>query len=203
MMRRSFFVTCFILVLGGLCSGCDSGPRIDPLGPDAQILSFGDSLTHGTGAARGQSYPEVLSSLLDRTVINAGVPGEVSAAGRTRLAKELKEHNPDLVILCHGGNDVLRRLDQKTTRDNIVAMVEMIRASGADVVLIGVPKLGWGLHVPPFYEEIAESNDIPYAEDILVDLLGDNSLKSDAIHPNARGYRILAEAVYDLINEAQ
>ncbi|PLX94718.1 MAG: arylesterase [Desulfuromonas sp.] len=202
-MRRTFFVSCFVLVLIGLCAGCDSSPHITPLGPDALILSFGDSLTHGTGAAKGQSYPEVLGSLLGRKVINAGIPGEVSAAGRSRLPMELKKYNPALVILCHGGNDFLRRLDQKKTRDNIRAMVEMIRASGADVVLIGVPKLGWGLNVPSFYEEIAESNDIPYAKNVLVDLLGESTLKSDTIHPNTRGYHLLAEAVYDLIKKAQ
>lgn len=202
-MHRIFIVSFFLCALISLCTGCDSGPQLAPFEPDALILSFGDSLTHGTGAAEGHSYPDVLSRLLGRTVINAGIPGEVSAAGRTRLPKELEKYNPALVVLCHGGNDFLRRLDQKKTRDNIRAMVKIIRASGADVALIGVPKLGWGLNVPSFYGEIAEENDIPYEDKILVALLGENSLKSDAIHPNARGYRLLAEAIHDLINRAQ
>ena len=82
-------------------------------------------------------------------------------------------------------------------------MITLIRSRGADVVLVGVPKLGFGLQVPEFYAKIAEKYKIPLQDDILLDLLGDNSMKSDAIHPNATGYRLMAEAIYDLINSAQ
>jgi lysophospholipase L1-like esterase len=70
------------------------------------------------------------------------------------------------------------------------------------VVLIGVPKLGFGLAVPKFYAAIAEEYAIPFEGDILVALLGDRAMKSDAIHPNASGYRLLAEAIGTLIRKA-
>ena len=167
------------------------------------MLAFGDSLTHGTGVSTGQSYPDVLSELLGRQVINVGIPGEVSAAGLKRLPAVLEKHNPTLVILCHGGNDFLRKLDQATTSSNLDAMITLIRSRGADVVLVGVPKLGFGLQVPELYSQIADRYTIPLQRKILVDLLADNSMKSDAIHPNATGYRLMAEAIYDLINRAQ
>jgi lysophospholipase L1-like esterase len=202
-MHRNLFVifTLFFSIM--LFTGCDSGPKIAPLGHDAVVLAFGDSLTRGTGAAAGQSYPDVLANLLGKPVINAGIPGEVSSVGLKRLPGMLDKHNPTLVILCHGGNDFLRRLDREGTISNLKQMVGLIQSHDADVILIGVPKLGFGLDIPKFYATIAEEQDIPYEGDILIDLLGDNSMKSDSIHPNATGYRLMAEAVYKVINKAQ
>ena len=202
-MRRSIFLIFTLFFSGLLFTGCDSGPSIKPFNQESVVLAFGDSLTHGTGASAGQSYPEVLSELLGRQVINGGIPGEVSAAGLKRLPAVLEEYKPTLVILCHGGNDFLRKLNLATTSSNIDAMITLIRSRGADVVLVGVPKIGFGLQVPELYSQIADQYTIPLQKEILVDLLSDNSLKSDVIHPNATGYRLMAEAIYDLINRAQ
>jgi len=202
-MRRSIFLIFTLFFSSLLFTGCDSGPGIKPFNQESVVLAFGDSLTHGTGASAGQSYPDVLSELLGRQVINGGIPGEVSAAGLKRLPAVLEEYNPTLVILCHGGNDFLRKLNQATTSSNLDAMITLIRSHGADVVLVGVPKLGFGLQVPVLYSQIADQYTIPLQKEILVDLLSDNSMKSDVIHPNATGYRLMAEAIYDLINRAQ
>jgi lysophospholipase L1-like esterase len=202
-MRRNIFLlfTLFFSLL--LFTGCDSGPGIKALNQESLVLAFGDSLTHGTGAARGQSYPDVLSELLGRQVINVGIPGEVSAAGLKRLPAVLEEYKPTLVILCHGGNDFLRKLDPANTSSNLDEMITLIKSSGADVVLVGVPKFGFGLQVPELYPQIADKHAIPLQKEILVDLLSDNSRKSDVIHPNASGYRLMAEAIYELIGKAQ
>ncbi|NOR50565.1 MAG: arylesterase [Desulfuromonadales bacterium] len=202
-MHRNLFVIFALFFSIMLFTGCDSEPKIAPLGYDAVVLAFGDSLTRGTGAAVGQSYPDVLANLLGKPVINAGIPGEVSAVGLKRLSGMLDKYNPTLVILCHGGNDFLRRLDRQGTISNLKQMVGLIQSHDADVILIGVPKLGFGLDIPKFYATIAEEQDIPYDGDILIDLLGDNSMKSDSIHPNATGYRLMAEAVYKVIDKAQ
>jgi len=202
-MRRSIFLIFTLFFSSLLFTGCDSGPGIKPFNQESVVLAFGDSLTHGTGASAGQSYPDVLSELLGRQVINGGIPGEVSAAGLKRLPAVLEEYKPTLVILCHGGNDFLRKLSQATTSSNLDAMITLIRSRGADVVLVGVPKIGFGLQVPELYSQIADQYTIPLQKEILVDLLSDNSMKSDVIHPNATGYRLMAEAIYDLINRAQ
>jgi len=202
-MARNIFVGFCLLFCAVICHGCDSEPRIAPFSQDAVIMAFGDSLTYGTGASAGQSYPEILGQLIGRPVVNVGVPGEVSADGLNRLPAMLARYNPSLVILCHGGNDFLRRLDPEETSSNLKAMVALIRSQGADVILVGVPKLGFGLVVPDFYAETAKQYAVPLEQDILVDLLGDSTMKSDAVHPNAAGYRLLAEAISKVINNVQ
>ena len=202
-MRRNTFVNLTLFFIIILFAGCDSGPQIVKLNQSSVVLAFGDSLTYGTGAPTGQAYPDVLSSLLGTPVVNVGIPGEISAAGLKRLPSILDEHSPTLVILCHGGNDFLRRLDKDQTISNLKEMVAMIRARGIDVVLVGVPKLGFGLAVPPFYATIAKEQKTPFEGEILADLLGDNSMKNDPIHPNANGYRLMAEAIHEVINKAQ
>ena len=185
-----------------LLAACDKPPRISPLPANAVVLAFGDSLTHGNGAPAGETYPEILAGLLGRTVINAGVPGEVSAAGLARLPQLLDQYRPQLVILCHGGNDFLQRLDRTHTAANVAAMIEQSRAAGADVILVGVPEPGLLLSPPKFYQETAERFGIPCEGKIVSDLLGDRDYKSDTIHPNAAGYRRMAEALYALIKKA-
>jgi len=182
-------------------AGC-GGPSLDPLPADATVLAFGDSLTYGTGAPRDAAYPVVLARLTGLTVINAGVPGEVSAAGRERLPELLEEHRPDLVFLVHGGNDTLRKLPPEETRANLHAMVEAGRSAGAQVAMLGVPGRSFTLSAPAFYEEVAEELVVPIDSGTLPGLLRDRSLKSDPVHLNAAGYRRLAEAVQALLVEA-
>ena len=136
-------------------------------------------------------------------MVNAGVPGEVSAAGRERLPGVLERVQPQLVILIHGGNDFLQRLDPAQTKQNLRAMIEACRQQGADVVLAGVPQPGLFLSPAPFYAGLAKEYRLPYLEDTLSDILKDRSLKSDAIHPNAAGYRQLAAALAGLIRDAE
>ncbi len=191
-----------VLLALAVSAGCDKPPRLSSLGPDAVILAFGDSLTHGTGAGRDESYPARLGEELQRTVINAGVPGETSAEGVARLPGVLDEHRPGLVILVHGGNDFLRRHDLAGVAENLRTMIDLSRASGAEVVLVGVPQPGIVLSPPPFYQELADELGLPYEGQILGEILGKRELKSDAIHPNASGYALMAEGFARLIHEA-
>ncbi|WP_420426427.1 arylesterase [Algiphilus sp.] len=196
----------FLLVLLSACGGArDSydGPPLSRLAPDAVVLAFGDSLTYGTGAAREASYPARLADRIDRRVVNAGVPGETSGEGRQRLPQWLQRSQPDLVLLCLGGNDMLRRQSTEATRDNLAAMIAMIRNHGAEVVLIAVPKLqAWSLEPHPIYASLGETLQVPVLEAALAEILSEGKLKSDAIHPNARGYTQLATALHDLLTSA-
>ncbi len=187
---------CFFLLL---LTGCRDAPSQAHLAPNGVILAFGDSLTYGTGAARSEAYPAVLSGLVGRKVINAGVPGEVSAEGLARLPAVLQQHRPALVILCHGGNDFLRRLGKAELAQNLRKMIELCQQSGAQVALVGVPHLGIFLSTDPLYEELAREYRLPFEGEVLSELLSDRSVKSDQIHPNAAGYGILAERIAGLI----
>jgi len=193
-------VAVFLLLL----TACDGKtPTIAPLGRQATVLAFGDSLTFGTGAERGESYPARLEALIERRVVNAGVPGELSEQGLSRLPSLLDRLQPALLVLCHGGNDLLRRTGEKSTAANIRAMVEMARERGIDVVLVGVPRPGLVLESPDFYEDIAGDFHIPYEGDILPAILSDRSLKSDRFHPNAEGYQNLAQTIATLLKKAK
>lgn len=183
----------FMLVLLGACG--DDAPNLRPLDHDAVILAFGDSLTAGTGANPDESYPVRLAELTGRTVINAGVSGELSADGRRRLPGLLARHQPELVILCHGGNDILRQRDYEHIAANLRAMIETIRAHDSDVLLVAVPEPGLFPGAAAVYAEVATATGTPLESDALARILGKSSLKADTVHPNRAGYAELADAI--------
>lgn len=200
-MDKTFRTAFFVMILAGvllaiLTAGCrDRTPRLQPLPKHAVILAFGDSLTAGNGAPQNAGYPARLQQLTGWNTINAGVPGEISAEGVKRLPALLQRYHPDLVVLCHGGNDLLRHIAAATTAANLATMVETIHRNGAQVVLLGVPRPGILPRPADFYEKVAEQYRIPLEKETLTEILRDDSLKSDLIHPNAAGYQRLAEAV--------
>ncbi len=182
--------------------GCGTEqPSLSPLATKAKILAFGDSLTKGTGGSRGQSYPAILSRLINREVVNAGIPGELSKDGLKRLPQILASTRPQLMILCHGGNDMLRRKDLSVAAHNIKSMIQLARAQNVDVLLVGVPKPGLLLSTADIYSEIAEAAGIPAELDVVTEILSDHSLKSDPIHPNGKGYQRMAEKIHALLRE--
>ena len=185
-----------------LVSACGQHPKLPPLATDAVVLAFGDSLTYGTGANEEESYPAQLTRLAGRRVVREGVPGEVSEAGLARLPAMLDEHRPRLLLLCHGGNDFLRRLPKDKAADNVRAMIRLAKDRGIDVLLIGTPEAGITLTPPDFYANIAKQFGIPYEGDVLTKILRNGDLKSDQVHPNARGYRLMAERVAELLRKS-
>lgn len=191
-----------ILFVALLIASCGKGPQISPLGQNDVVLAFGDSLTFGTGASPEESYPARLQSLIGRKVINAGVPGEISADGLTRLPEALEENKPKLLLLCHGGNDFLRKMPESQAAANVRAMIKLARDRGIAVVLIATPKPGLSISPPDFYAEIAKEMAIPFDDGVLKEVLRDNALKSDLVHPNARGYAQIAETVAKLLKKA-
>jgi acyl-CoA thioesterase I len=191
-----------LIVLGIGTTDCASGTRLAPLAGNAVVLAFGDSLTYGTGAEPAESYPAFLEKLIGRKVVNAGIPGEISEEGLSRLPKVLDHEKPALLLLCHGANDLLRHLNPQQASDNIRAMIRLARERGVAVVLIAVPAPGLSLSPSPIYRQIARDSKLPLEESILATVLADASLKSDYIHPNAAGYRRMAEALANLLKKS-
>ncbi len=160
------------------------------------ILAFGDSITFGFGAQPQQSYPAVLQNLTGHRVINAGVNGETSEEGLVRLPALLDDDSVRLMLLCFGGNDILQQKSMPRLKQNIKKMIEMAKSKGVEVLLIGVPKFGvFGLSSLPLYKEVAKEENVAYMPELLPEVLEDSALKSDYVHPNASGYRRMAEQI--------
>ena len=198
--HRTLLVLALLAILLAAC-GRDT-PELSRLAYDDRILAFGNSLTHGTGAAAEASYPAVLAERIDREVINAGAPGERTDAARERLPDVIAETDPDLLLLLHGGNDFLDNRDAATTKGNLAAMIETAQDQNVPVVLIGVPERSLPLATAPLYHDLAEAHDLPLVGDAVADILGDSSLRSDRVHPNAQGYARLAAAVHETLAAA-
>jgi acyl-CoA thioesterase I len=190
------------LSLAALAAACGDSAKLAPLAPDAVVLAFGDSLTFGTGASEAESYPAQLEALLGRRVVRAGVPGEVSADALARLPGVLEEVRPQLLVLCIGGNDFLRNLGTAQVEANVRRMVRLAQESGAGVLLIGTPEKGLLLKPPGFYAKLAKDAGVPYDGDVIGEILRNSDLKSDPIHPNAKGYRLIAERVAERLRKA-
>lgn len=191
---------CLVIISIAACG--DRTPPLKKLSANAVVVAFGNSLTYGTGAKDEETYPAQLESITGLQVINEGVPGEISAAGRKRLPAVLDEHQPELLILCHGGNDMLRKRSIQELTENLLAMIGEAQSRSIDVVLLGVPEPAlFLLESAPVYKTVATRTEIPLEDDSLPEILSDNDLKSDGIHPNARGYRLLAESVAKLLKK--
>ena len=200
-MKLCVTLVCSLLMLLPLAACDKSGNSLIFLRPNDVLLAFGDSLTSGVGVTPEISYPSQLNRLIGRKVINAGVSGEVSAEGARRLPGLLDQKEPELVILCHGGNDILQKLDREELRNNLRRMYEAANQRNIKVIMVAVPQLGFGLEDVTLYRELADELQIPILEGTLGELLADNQYKSDLTHLNGQGYKKLAEAIADLLSE--
>lgn len=186
--------------------------KVEVKGPERLILAFGDSLYAGYGLKRGESLPDDVEALLrqqgiNAKVINAGVSGDTTAAGRKRLNFTLDNlpRAPDLVLLGLGGNDVLRQIPIAETRANLVAMLEELRKRNIPVVLTGMrapPNLGPD-YAEPFdriYPELARSYATGLDPFVLAGVIGDRRLMlPDGVHPNAKGVDRMAARIAPIV----
>ncbi len=183
-------------------------------GPERLIVAFGDSLYAGYGLKRGESMPARVEGLLraqgiNATIVNAGVSGDTTAAGRKRLSFTLDKlpRKPDLVMLGLGGNDLLRQIPLGETRANLVAMLEELRRRDIPVVLTGMrapPNLGPDYTVPfdAMYPELAKKYGAVLDPFLLASTIGDRRLMlPDGIHPNANGTTVIAARIAPLVVE--
>jgi acyl-CoA thioesterase-1 len=174
---------------------------LNKLNQTSPILAFGDSLTYGYGASEIESYPSILSEMIAVDVINAGINGEVSINGLKRLASLLDLHQPQLLLLCHGANDMLQKRNLDKMADNLEAMIRLAQERDIQVLLIAVPNTNLLLTPLKQYQQVATKMNVPLENNLISDVLSEPSLHSDIIHPNALGYRRMAEKIHqDLIS---
>lgn len=195
--RSKCQLSAVVLCASILCAcGGESFDRIRNIRSGGQaIICFGDSLTEGVGAAAGEDYPSVLSRQLASPVINAGQRGDTTSAALERLAGEVLSKDPRLVIILLGGNDFLRQRPRAETRQNLQEIVQRVQAHGAMVAIAGI-KLGlFGDDYGKIFEQTSEQFGALYIPQVLKGILTDSSLRSDPIHPNGAGYRLIAERI--------
>ncbi len=190
-----------LIVCAALAVSACNKAKLDAVPRHATILAFGDSLTAGKGTSKESSYPAVLAQLSGRKVVNAGVSGETTAAGLRRLPAILDKTNPELLLLMHGGNDILRNLGAAQAKANLAAMIELAADRRIQVVLIGVPEKKLLSSSAPYYKELAEEFNLVLEESLISKLLKKPALKSDAVHFNAEGYSEIAKSLHNLLQD--
>jgi lysophospholipase L1-like esterase len=159
------------------------------------IIAFGDSLTAGYGANAGEDYPSDLAKLLGRDVINAGVSGDTTESALARLDADVLQRDPRIVIIGLGGNDFLRGEPIATTEANLRNIIRQVQAAGAMVVLLGFDFPSLTANYGKMYKRVASDERCLLIPEMLHGIIANPALKSDEIHPNAKGYALMAERV--------
>jgi lysophospholipase L1-like esterase len=196
LMKKTILVYLTLVVFG--CA--EPNVNFKELSSTAIILAFGDSLTYGTGVSDEEAYPSILARLTFHEVVNEGIPGEISRDGANRLPRLLDEIQPELLILIHGGNDILRKIPRAETANNLGKMIAEARQRDIAVLLLGVPEPKLFItSSADIYQTIAKQYGIAADLSTLPEILSDRDLKSDMVHPNAKGYSQMAENIYSLL----
>ncbi|MDQ5908365.1 MAG: Arylesterase [Pseudomonadota bacterium] len=188
-------------------AGCGQPPKLQPIPPGASVLAFGDSVTFGTGAPAGQDWPTLLAEKTGWQITNAGIPGDTAEQAQHRLPDLLVENRPALVIIEIGGNDFLKRTPQPEVKADIRRIIQAVKGVGAQAVLVAVPE--WSLlnllarkTDAPIYRELGKEEGVLVIEQVFSDVLSQPELCADRIHPNAKGYQVMADGLYDALKKA-
>jgi lysophospholipase L1-like esterase len=183
-----------------LCS-CDRGQIFHILRPNSVVLAFGDNNVFGEPSAPGAGYPAQLENSIRRRVVDAGVPGELSAAGARRLPGVLAAEEPDLVILCHGGNDLRLGLDPQQLRDNLRQMFEAVNRRGIPVVMIAADLPGTAAQGSDLYRALAAELETPLVPVDLGPATAEPGEGIERARRNDRAYQDLAQEVLQLLGQ--
>lgn len=157
-------------------------------------IAFGDSLTAGYGAETGNDYPTVLGKNLGVTIENAGRNGETSQDGLNRVETITQKH-PRVVLMCFGGNDALRQVPREDTFRNLGMLIDRLHQEGAFVVLLGIRSATLTDKNASWFKELAHQKHVLYVPNILDGVLANPDLMSDEVHPNDKGYALIAQRI--------
>lgn len=198
----------WVILLSFVVTACGDKPqKYDRLSSGATVLAFGDSVTFGYGVDPKDSYPTILAELSYWNVVNAGISGERADQAKSRIDSVLAEHQPKLVIIELGGNDFLQRRNAKAVKEDLRAIIQSVKAHGSIPVLVAVPALSPVAAITgkpsdaDIYKELAKEEKINLIPNVFSDILGQENLKQDHVHPNQAGYRVLAEGIYQALNK--
>ena len=198
-MSRRLIVLILLGTAGGgawwFLSGGPRGTVANSPPREGPIVAFGDSLTFGIGAAPGQTYPEQLGRLIDKPIVNMGVPGETAEDALGRI-DEVIAMKPGIVLVCLGGNNLLQNKPLDETFRVLDIMVKRLIDEGAMVALIGIE--GLPMVTPDYsgrFDALAAKHQVLYVPDFLDGIYGRGRLMADPIHPNGEGYAIISKRI--------
>ncbi len=163
------------------------------------IICFGDSLTFGTGASAGMDYPSQLAGMTGLEIVNKGVPGDTTADALMRLERDVLSQSPRIVLITLGGNDLKNHMPADKAFENLKVIIEAVQERGALVVVGGIDIPLFGKGFAGRYEQVCAETGALCIPNIYEDIFGSHDLMSDPIHPNDRGYQIMAERFYETI----
>lgn len=176
------------------------------------IIFFGNSLTAGYGVDPSEAFAGLIQQRIDSLgyeykVINAGVSGETTATGLSRVEWMVKRQPVDIFVLELGGNDGLRGLNPQETKKNLIAIIEKVREihPEVEILLAGMmipPNMGedYANEFKKIYAEIAEQKEVKLIPFLLKDVGGVADLNlPDGIHPTPEGHEIVAETVWEYL----
>ncbi|HNP62405.1 MAG TPA: arylesterase [Woeseiaceae bacterium] len=175
------------------------------------VLVFGDSLSAGYDIDVDQSWTALLQARLEQQgyehrVVNASISGETTEGGVTRIDDALNTFSPELLILELGANDGLRGFPPARMKANLITIINRAKASGADVVLLGIRiPTNYGARYSRAFEdvfrEVSDETDIKWIEFFMDGIaLNDELLQSDRIHPNVAAQPILLDNAWPIIS---
>ena len=182
-----------------LLSGCAKQEikNADPAG--TAIICFGDSLTLGYGAGPGEDYPAILAKLAGLPVINAGVDADTTFLALNRLKSDVLNKRARLVIVEFCGNDFIKKVPFEATISNLRQIIRYAQRQGALVALVDISAGFFLLEYRVAYRKLAREEGAIFIPAVLNGILTNPSMKSDFLHPNANGYKIVAERIYQAI----
>ncbi len=183
------------------------------LASEPVLLILGDSLSAGYGMNSEESWVSLLETRLKQRgysyrILNSSISGDTTQGGLARLPRLLDRYQPEIVIIELGGNDGLRGINPKVTRENMTRMIQLSQHSGARILLAGIklpPNYG-ATYLQQFesmYTDLANDHGtllVPFFMDGVVFKLG--LLQADGIHPNEKGQPVLLENVWQVLEPA-
>lgn len=166
------------------------------------IVAFGDSLVFGQGATEGNDFVTLLGKKLGREIVNRGVSGNTTQDGLNRIEEVLQE-DPGIVVLLLGGNDYLRKVPEEVTKKNLGTLIETFEKNGSVVVLLGVRGGILQDGREGMYEDLSKKYGTVYVSDVLAGIFLKPELMADSIHPNDKGYAIIAERLFEVFTDKE
>jgi acyl-CoA thioesterase-1 len=161
----------------------------------SNVIAFGDSLTAGYGANAGEDYPSRVSVATGIAIINAGVSGDTTEMALARIDKDVLSRDPRILIVGLGGNDYLQSVPIATTETNLRSVIDKIESAGAAVILLGFRFPSLNADYEAMYQRVAKDERCLFVANVLSGILTHPDLKSDEVHPNARGYQLMADRI--------